>query len=71
MKRAGSVSVVPGGSDVPRSIPRQQIMRANIQKSIPERTFKGSFDVTQQDKTITLNVTGIAAGNGWVTVTAE
>jgi hypothetical protein len=71
MKRAGSVSVVPGGPDVPRSIPRQQIMRANIQKSIPERTFKGSFDVTQQEKTITLNVTGISAGDGWVTVTAQ
>jgi hypothetical protein len=46
-------------------------MRANIQKSLPERTFKGSFDVTQQDKTITLNVTSISAGDGWVTVTAE
>jgi hypothetical protein len=71
MKRAGSVRVVPGGPEVPRSIPRQQIMRANIQNSIPERTFKGSFDVSQQDKTITLNVTGISAGDGWVTVTAE
>jgi hypothetical protein len=70
MNRAGSVRVVPGPG-VQGSIGRQQIMRSNIQKSLPERTFKGSFDVTQQDKTITLNVTSISAGDGWVTVTAE
>lgn len=71
MNRAGSVRVIPGSADVPRSIPRQNIMRANIQRSIPERTFKGSFDVKQQDKTLTLNVTGISADDGWVTVTAK
>lgn len=70
MTRQGSVRVVPG-PDTPRSIPRQNIMRANIQKSIPERKFKGSFNIEQQGKTVTLTVTSVDAQDGWVTVLAK
>ncbi|MFO1093140.1 MAG: hypothetical protein U0992_07485 [Planctomycetaceae bacterium] len=53
------------------SIGRQGIMRASVKKSIPERTFKGSFDVEQEGKTMTLHVTSVDAQDGWVTVLAK
>ena len=70
MTRDGSVRVVPG-PDTPRSIPRQNIMRANIQRSIPDRSFKGKIDVEQDGKTVTLNITSVDAQDGWVTVLAR
>ena len=70
MTRDGSVRVVPGPG-TPRSIPRQNIMRANIQRSIPDRSFKGTIDVEQEGKTITMNITSIDAQDGWVTVLAK
>jgi hypothetical protein len=70
MQRQGNVRVRPG-PDTPRSIPRQNIMRANIQKSIPNRTFKGTFNVEQEGKTITLKVASIDAQDGWITVLAR
>jgi hypothetical protein len=70
MTREGSVRVVPAPG-VPRSIPRQNIMRANIQRSIPERSFDGKINIEQENKKITLDVTAIEAENGWLTVLAD
>lgn len=70
MQREGSVRVVPAPG-TPRSIPRQNIMRANIQRSIPERTFDGKINIEQENKKITLNVSSIEARNGWLTVLAN
>jgi hypothetical protein len=70
MTREGSVRVVPAPG-VPRSIPRQNIMRANIQRSIPERSFDGKINIEQENKKITLDVTSIEAENGWLTVLAD
>lgn len=70
MQREGSVRVVPAPG-TQRSIPRQNIMRANIQRSIPERTFDGKINIEQENKKITLNVSSIEARNGWLTVLAD
>jgi hypothetical protein len=70
MTREGSVRVVPAPG-VPRSIPRQNIMRANIQRSIPERSFEGKINIEQENKKITLHVASIDAENGWLTVLAD
>ena len=70
MERTGSVRVVPGDG-VRRNIVRQRIMLGNVQRSIPDRTFKGEMNIEQQGKQVTLNVSSIEANDGWVTVTAE
>ena len=70
MQREGSVRVVPAPG-TQRSIPRQNIMRANIQRSIPERTFNGQINMERENKKITLNVSSIEARNGWLTVLAN
>jgi hypothetical protein len=70
MARQGSVRVTPG-EGTPRSIPRQNIMRAKVQRSIQDREMEGKIDVEQEGKTITLNITSVEPQDGWVTVLAK
>ncbi|MBX3443888.1 MAG: hypothetical protein KF774_15885 [Planctomyces sp.] len=52
-------------------IVRGNIMRANIQRLLPERTIKSRFDLEQGNKKIAVRVTDVTPRDGWVTVTAR
>ncbi len=58
--------------NVGESIARAQIMRSKIEQDIPARREQdGKKEITQQGKTITVQVSSIAAEDGWLTLTVE
>jgi hypothetical protein len=73
VERKGSVAVRPTERVANRAeqIVRANVMRANIQKLLPERILKGTLDLKMDNKTVTVKVTEVTPRDGWVTIIAR
>ncbi len=69
----GNVGVKPvkRPKSVAEQVARANVMRQNIQKALPEKEFDASFEVEQDEKKISMNITSIDADNGWLSIVLE
>lgn len=73
VRRLGTPKVGPVERSGGRAeqIVRNNVMRANIQRLVPDRSFKSTMEIKQGNKNVKVSITDIVSRDGWVNVFAR